>query len=82
MKKTISIKQVMNNHKLLMNKLNNIKYIKKMIVDYLIEEYPVDEAKEQVENASIEIIEVIKVVYDNGVYEYLINTGTKLDKLK
>ena len=44
-----------------------MKELKKMIIDILCSEYPIEDATEQVNNAEIIIKgETVRVIYDNG----------------
>jgi hypothetical protein len=57
-----------------------MKDFKKMIINFLMEEYDELEATQQVCFAEIEIAGVIKITYDNGVVEYLEHKGDKVVK--
>jgi hypothetical protein len=60
-----------------MGKKKNNK-LKKKIINYLSEEYSEEDAIKQVCFAKIEKIKIIKVTYDNGVFELLEKKGDEL----
>lgn len=64
------------------NKSYQIK-IKKLLVDYLKDEYPLEEALQQVCYSDIEAVNAFRVTYENGVSELLeIDSTGKLIKAK
>lgn len=59
-----------------------MKEIKKMIINFLMDEYDDLDATQQVCFSEVEKVEVIKITYDNGVVEYLEQKGDKVVKAK
>lgn len=51
-----------------------IAQIKPLLIDYLTAEYTEEEAEEQIKYAKIEILQAVKITYENKSVEYVLIT--------
>jgi len=56
--------------------------LKRMIIEYLMDEYDLFDATEQVCFAEIEKVELVKITYSNGQIEYLEQKEDEVIKVK